>query len=452
MTPENLLTTAGAVREALASSYSTFCRLYDGLKRERAKTATLARRLFAGTRTCAICGEKGQGLRIEVAHIQALEECGVTASENVILLCRRPGKVHHERGCHQLFDDGFASVSEIIGLRSAGPHVSQPAFRLRMQERYQQHYGSRSSSSLNEFEALLASIDAERTRGALLKAQDMAECASARYAATSDEHFVLRLKAVEMMRRRAARNSLDEAALHFEELLQGPIPKARRSAFFYEGGYIELLRGHHEKALPYFVESRNAIDPTEVGWKWGAAACLAVQCEVALARGRTPWNKLFRVIDEAERFSEASGGRDGMRWVMNCRLTRVRLLLAKGDVAQTVRAWEGALGTWRSMTALTGWERGSRTILLGTFGVLSTRAARLEADARTALKYLARASVGFLGAARQHPETVRDLLFAAADALMLLGRRGLAMQFRETAERTRDGSSWLQPYRAASQG
>lgn len=451
MTHEDLLTTAGAVLKELGPNYSKFCGRYDGLKRERAKTTRLARHLFPGTRTCAICGERGQDLRIEVAHIQALEECGVTAPENVMLLCSRPGKLHHERGCHQLFDDGFASVSEIDAFRSAYPHVSQPAFRSQMQERYQEHYGSRFSSSLNAFEACLKSIDAEKTRGALRKAQNMAERYSASYAKTSNESLILRLKTVEMMRRRAARNSLDEAAHHFEELLQGTIPEAQSSSFFYEGGYIELLRGHHKKALQYFDESRNAVNPREGGWMWAAATCRVVHCKVTLARGRTPWNKLLGMIDEAERFSKESGGTDGMRWVMNCRLNRIRLLLAKGDVIRAVQAWESALGTWRSMTALTGWDRSSRTVIVGTSGLLSARAARLEADARIALKYLARASVGLLGAARQHPETVRDLLFTTADTLMLLGQKEkrLAAQFRETAERTRDGSSWLHPYSTA---
>lgn len=443
-----ILMTAGAVRNALGRSYDTFCRSFDAIGRERAKTASVGRRLFPGIRGCAVCDESGHGLRVEVAHIHALEECGLTASDNLILLCRRLGKRHDERGCHQLFDDGFASRVEVTALRTAAGRGLTCTLRQQMQERYREHCAPRATSKLDRFEALLASIHGEKTRGALRKAQHLAENAATRWPAGSEEHFVLKLKAVEMMRRRAARGSLDDAARHFEQLLQGPIPEARRSSFFYEGGYVELLRGRHVKALPYFIKSRDAIDPAESGWKWAAAASLVAQCEVAVGGGNAHWSQALRLVNEAERASTASGGTDGARWVMNSRVNRARILLAKGDIEAAVRAWEAAMETWEGMTALTGWDHGSRTVIVGFAGVLSARAAGSEKDAKTALRYLARASVGFLGAGRQHPETVRDVLLSATQALTLLGRKELAARFRETAERTRDGSSWLHPYRA----
>ena len=447
MVPSEPLTTAGAVREALGSSYSTVCRLYDDLKRERAKTAILGRRLFPGARACAICGGSGLGFRIELAHIQALEECGTTVPENVILLCRRLRALHHERGCHQLFDNGFASMSEISALRFDRPSDWQPELRLRMQERHQQHFGSRSSSAMNEFEILMASIDAEKTRGALLKAQVTAIRASIRYAATSDEHFVFRLKAIEMMRRRAARSSLDEAARHFDALLRFCVPYSRRASFFYEGGYIELLRGNHEKARAYFIASRDAVDTTEEGWKWAAAAIMAVQCEVVLCGMKAPWNVLLAAINKAERLAKVSAGRNGARWVMNCRLGRARLLLAKGDITEAVQAKEAALHSWKSMTTITGWDSAFRAFILSVSGIIAARKGCSESDARAALRYLVRALVVLLGAARMHPETVRDVLFATADALAILRKTDLAGRFRDVAKRTQDGSSWLQPYR-----
>ena len=450
MVVNEVLTTAGAVRNALGTSYDTFCRSFDALGRERTKTASVGRRLFPGIRRCAVCDESGHGLRVEVAHIHALEECGLTAPDNLILLCRRPGKGHDEKGCHQLFDDGFASRVEVTALRTGAERGLTCTLRQQMQQRYREHCAPRATSKLDRFEALLASIHGEMTRGALRKAQHLAENAATRWPAASEEHFVLKLKTVEMMRRRAARGSLDDAARHFEQLLQGPIPEARRSSFFYEGGYVELLRGRHEKALPYFIKSRDAsirLSLAESGWKWAAAASLAAQCEVAVGGGDAHWSQALRLVAEAERASTASGGTDGARWVMNSRVNRARILLAKGDKEAAARAWEAAMQTWKGMTALTGWDRGSRTVIVGFAGVLSARVARSEEDARTALRYLARASVGFLGTGRQHPETARDVLFSAAQALMLLGRKELAAHFRETAERTRDGSSWLNPYR-----
>ncbi len=100
------------------------------------------------------------------------------------------------------------------------------------------------------------------------------------------------------------------------------------------------------------------------------------------------------------------------------------------------------------MTALTGWDRGTWTLIVTLEGIVEAHTARSSKDALRALPYLARALVGHLGARRQHPETVRDLLFSAHKALTQAGRRRLARRFHDTATLIADGSSWLYPYKA----
>jgi hypothetical protein len=418
------------------------CRRYDNSKRERRKTARLGRRLFPGTRKCTVCGEGGPGRRIEIAHVHALEECGLSERDNLVLLCRRIKKKHAERGCHQLFDDGFASQAEIDTLRVAARRTS--SLRQTMRARYRMHHAH---SEKNQFDKTLARIGAEKSRGALCKAQRIAEAEASKWPAASEKRFILRLKAIEMMRRRAARGSLGEAHRHFYQLLKGSVPKAQRSSLFYEGGCIELLRGRHGGALPYFLESMKAAHS---GWKWASAAAFVTQCQVVLAAKRADWDKALRITDKTIRVLEKCGGPDAARWIINVRADRVRVLLAKGEATRAVRAWDEVLNIWKCTTALTGWDAGGRKLIVGLAGVLYAETAQSKEEAMVALRYLTRACVNILGAGRRQPETLRDILFSVAKALQLIGNTKLAAKFRSTAGRTRDGNAWFHPYRTSS--
>ena len=101
------------------------------------------------------------------------------------------------------------------------------------------------------------------------------------------------------------------------------------------------------------------------------------------------------------------------------------------------------------MTSLTGWDRGTRTVVVGIAGTLKAHAARSQKQAQEALRYLARATLNLFGRRRQYPETSRDILFSTAMALRLVGEDRRAAQIQEIAERVRDGTSWIYPYQAA---
>jgi tetratricopeptide (TPR) repeat protein len=249
------------------------------------------------------------------------------------------------------------------------------------------------------------------------------------------------------MRRRAANGALEDAARHFEKLGERPIPEKRRSSYLYEGGYIQLLLGYHENALQYFIKGSELLDPTRDGWQWAAAASLVFQCRVILRDRATHWDDLLQMNQEAEQLSAASEGPAAARWVLNCQLHRVRALIAKGDLVEAAAVHERAMARWGGMITATGWDKAFRPAFLPISGVLKACLASSATDAQEALRYLARAAVGLLGGGG-NPEQIRDVLFASADMFMILGEKGHATKLRETAARTRDGSSWLEPYRA----
>jgi hypothetical protein len=102
----------------------------------------------------------------------------------------------------------------------------------------------------------------------------------------------------------------------------------------------------------------------------------------------------------------------------------------------------------RRVTNLEKWDWLGLAIRRTLSGAVMAAQASSACDAKRALRHLSRALVLQVGQNRKHPEMVRDLLFAIAACLRLLGRNDQAERVESVAKRTRDGSSWLYPYRA----
>lgn len=442
-----MLLTAGDIRQALGGTYQMMRDNFDPLIIERHKTSPVAKGAFAmGPDVCAACGEHGKGMRLQAAHIVSLQECGETTTDNLVPLCERPGRKDDAIGCHQLFDSGYASVREVENCRQAWL-VRNALFPLRgcMTKRYHKHAFQPSTIGSKAPDKIQSLLTTKGTRAAIREAEKRLVAAR-----LESDRFRLRLKIVEIMRRRSARGKLELAAQLYRELEnEQSVPQDMESWFYYEGGYINLLLCHHEKARDFFQRSLDFLDKSTAGWegKWAAATSLVVLCTIAL-KGRTaPLAELRKVLSKARSIAGKASELHGTRWINNCNWHLVSMSLVSGDVGGADKAHRTALDHWHTMTVLEGWDNGSRPTLLNITGNLLAQKANSTSDAKEALRYLTRALVGLVGARRYHPEGARDLLFAAEKMLRIIGKTSDADLVRDVALRTRDGSSWMQPYR-----
>ncbi len=445
-----VLSTAWQVRKALGETYNMLREQFDPRIVERDKTASVGHKIFnKKTDVCAACGKQGKGLRLEAAHIVPLEECGETIAENIVPLCRRPRRKGGDAGCHQLFDSGYGSVKEVQQVRFEWRNrTSRFSLRELMVQRYAKHLQQQAnigSKKLSEIQALLS-------RGATVKAIKEAK---RQLDTTTDEKdaFSLKLKIIEIMRRRSASGALEKAAKDFNLLSsEAGVPPDLAAWFHYEGGYINMLLGQYEIARRYFQESLDAITKGSDGWegKWVSAASVLVQSTIALKGSDAPLAELERTLSEARRIAKCASETHGKRWVASCNWHLVKVNFVKNDIQAADSCWRKAQQHWHDMTVLDGWSIGFRPTILTITGELLSEQAQSSSDAKNALRYLTRGLVLLVGASRRHFEGVRDLLFGTAHMLHFIGKDSHAKRVENIASRTRDGCSWRFPYRQSN--
>jgi hypothetical protein len=444
---DDLLLTTWHVRVALGEDYTYIKDHFDPLPEQREKTRDTAAEAFKGKpKACAICGEK---IRLQSAHIQALAECGETTPENLIPLCSStPGR----KGCHRLYDTGCASQQEMFEARQhwmqTGP---DPSLRSLMKKRLCLHRSQPPNSGATAGDEIQHFIDNGYYCLALKAIRKRLSGVS------GAERFRYELKRIEVLRRRTAKDSLEKAACTWSKLqASGAIPQPLTSLFYYEGGYIEMLLGRHEAALPYCRRSREAITledgtPTPgMEGAWLASAGLEIQTTIALKGVHAPWADVMQLAEKARSLSEQAKDMDihGRRWVDNWNWHTVRIELVRGRMDNCVAVLKEAEAYARRVTTLEKWDWLGLAIRRTISGAVMAAQASSACDAKRALRHLSRALVLQVGQNRKHPEMVRDLLFAIAACLRLLGRNDRAERVESVAKRTRDGSSWLYPYRA----
>ena len=443
-----LLVTSIDVFNALKPTYWMLRNQFDPYKLERGKTAQVAQQAFGKRpRVCATCGErKRSGLSLRAAHIVPVAECGDTTEDNLVPLCDRDKQNGQAFGCHWLFDSGYASVDEMKEARTRWTS-NESSFQLRVQmvKRYERHQKSPStigSSGNDGIQELL-------TRGAPVVALREAEKCLEK---TTDakKRFDLRLKIVELRRRRSARGELERASELYRELSkENKVPPDSKSRFHYEGGYLQLLLGHHDKAKGEFQISLRRVDKKKRHWEgqWSAAALLVVLTTIACEGAKAPFSQLRRMLEKALSAAHDASELHGKRWVANCLLHLASLSLAEGDQRRAKECLEKAIDHWRKMTVLDGWDRAFRPLLLAVTGEVLAAHAHARCDAENALKYLTRALVGIIWRG-QNLSGVRDVLSAMVPMLRLVGQQSHARRVQDVASRVRDGASWMSPCRA----
>jgi len=442
-----MLLTATEIREALGKTYDMLRREFDPLVVERPKTNKFGREVFnKHTDVCAACGERGKDIELEAGHVVALEEGGKTTAENLLPLCNRPHKKGKYAGCHKLFDDGFASVAEMKNAKLAWINGNVDyQLRNRMVDRYIKHRSQPANIGSGEPNIIQSLL----TKSATVKAIAAAESLIIK---TSDEKekFRLRLKIIEIMRRRSARGALEKSAKLFTVLeKEKSIPEDFKSWFHYEGGYINLLFGNHERARQRFRLSLDAIDKGTKYWegKWASAASVLIQATLAVKGQDAPFANFRKSLGKIERMTKSAEELHGKRWLSNCLWNSIRLNLVENKIKEAHESWNKAQEHWHNITVLEGWDKGSRSTILAIGGELFACSAQKTSDAKNALRFLVRGLVLLIGARRNHPEGIRDLLFATERMLYLIGKRSDAKIVHDVALRTRDGSSWIAPYK-----
>jgi tetratricopeptide (TPR) repeat protein len=393
---------------------------------------------------CAACGIKKS---LELAHIVALQEGGEPRTRNLIFLCGSNKKV--QPGCHQLFDMGCYSVKKMFDLRKRWTNRGAGDIRKEMIKLYKRRLsipaqGNKRDGPLKGVQEL---ITKKYYRNAIKKLKEMLNYVN------HDDKVETIIKIAETERRRATRNGLLKAIKYISDIVPEEVPEGIRSWYWYEIGYIELLTGNSERALQSFSISRDSLkkEQSAYGGKWAAATSILVQinCGLRLRHKRFSWswNKQKKELNEALKKASKDYSYLGKRWVSNCLWHLARLELAQEHYSKAWNKWRTANNHWHKMDILSGWDAGIRPTILSLKGQICLRMAKSNKEYKKALKFLSRALTQIIGGLPQHPEGMRDLLFAIADAFEGIGESPChTKRLRDVARKTMDGSSWLNPY------
>ena len=367
---KNLLTTSYQIREALETNYDFIKEMFDPLARGRKLTKD-AREMFKGcNRICAICGRPQETIKLEIAHIVPLAECGTTIFKNLVRLCSFRKGFKRDRGCHELFDEGYAAKAEVQKARTKW--VDGKFFkglREKIQERYSKHTMQPANISASSPDFIQSLITSGKVKKAFNEAHKKAEQADGNL-----DRIRYRIKTIEILRRRTAAGTLEQADRDYRKLeVKRDLPNELISWFYYEGGYIAMLLGQHERALALFKKSQNNVEDVAA---WVAATGLIVQTKIALKGAESSWPSLFKLIRQARQRCSKADNIHAKRWIDNLNWHEVRIKHISRDIKGASKALEKARLHWSKMTVLDGWDAGSSSthrIIIGS--LLADRAA-----------------------------------------------------------------------------
>ncbi|MFY3741117.1 MAG: tetratricopeptide (TPR) repeat protein [Candidatus Nitrosomirales archaeon] len=440
------LRTANEIRQAIGDSYGELVDRYD-MKRTERKRKTVQLKPWK----CAACGRKPPGVfRLEKAHISPLSELGITTLENLLPLCIRHGG-DRQLGCHTLYDQGYCSIADMHECRKRWIECRQPTTRDNMMQLLA-HFGP-STQQLGALNIKLRNLKMQQKSKPI----------------DSEEWHYLQVQIAEVTRRRAAKDARKRAWQELTRVNPRKLMSAtRKSKYFYEKGYIELLSGHLNDAFNDFFHGRKILradsSNSKNSWRWAAHTVQLVQVSrlrsVIDPNAGWSWDKIRQELARALCYSEKATRdlgkaiekrstpylqeeyRHAQRWVQNCRLHLIKPDLAQQQLESARNDWDKAHENWEKIDISSGWDTGFRPTLLSLYGKLMLESARNEVESRRALAYLVRSLVIMLGLRRQQPEGIRDLLFWIAEALDRI-KDSAARRIRTVASQCIDHGSWF---------
>jgi hypothetical protein len=307
-------TTATQIRALLGPVYDHLVNSYNIKVTERRATDRVKKHLKP--KVCAGCGQReSRRYGLQAAHIAPLAECERTELANLVWLCREKPRVRR-LGCHTLFDGGSCSVEEMRKARRRWVNGKKPVLRPLMEGLFRQF------------------PTAALQQGHLKKDIKLLRAKQARLSPENDEWIQLQIRIAAGERRGTRKDALPIARA---EIAKVPVERitdpARRSWYFYEKGYIELLSGQPKEAFASFNEGRSELS----GWRWVAHTALVAQVSRMMNEARLSggwsWqmieNELSKALMRAKcdvlsirgAGSQRTGERrDAQRWVQNCLL------------------------------------------------------------------------------------------------------------------------------------
>ena len=399
---------------------------------------------------CAACNLSfGMEARRFAAHIWALEDGGFTTRDNVVFLCHT---------CHTLFDSGYSSRLEMMTCAAnwrAGR--SQPIREMMEKRRASSYSRQQSIRPAVTQSAMLQSIGVydlvqegkyRKALNALRELQIGGQC----------QADLIKIVMAQIHRRRAARGVLPMARLLLDSVCVDSLPEERLPLFYYEYAYVHQLEGNHEKAGQFFAKSARCADNLNDDHSKLESVIARAQELADLviglpAEGDTTVvehavQSLNVLADDAAKLSGTFAG----RWVLNCLLWKVCLLLKIGECKTACYSYKEAIDFRDRLDVTSGWTRLTGITVCGIEGLTAMRTAANVNQVRDALRLLARALVPLLSGNRQRPERIRDFLLGFEEGLALLDTpRTLAAAAKIGGVRNKilDGSSFLDPYRQA---
>ncbi len=456
---KSTLNSSPEIKKALGTTYE-YLKEFDQLPKERLETTKLKKELWMinPNRICAACGvPESKNIRLEAAHVEALEECGTTWIENLLPLCRRYGVKGREQGCHTLFDDGHISVNRIKELRKNWMTNNLDIIRDNLEKSWEQN----DQQTMNMGTGSTDEIQSVVNRGHYRKAIGIIKRKISQKNLKEHDKIRYKIKILELNRRRTAKKALEDAEKMYDELMKSNIPSDLKSWFYYESGYLFKIKGDHKQARKNFVKSfeTSTFKKNDDHAKQAAALSLILQSaipellwqknteKISNKKYHMRLNELEKELDNVEKIASKAHNMHGMRWVSTCKWHKALFQVVKGDIKQAYINLLHSQEDWHERTVGTGLTLASRPHINAIAGIVYGHKGNKE-DARNAMVFLSRAMIGLLGKNRLRPEGIRDIFFTMSKCLELLGdkhKKNHVIKLSEVTNSIQDGSSWIYP-------
>ena len=473
-----LLESPSAIRKELGKEIMELIDAFSLHQARRRGTAREKRRLLRiyGNPRCASCGRLATSrarcsapTENQAAHILALSEGGDTDDGNLVLLCahgshRREkcdaclrGSWCGDKGCHLLFDEGYASVSEVRALAENWRRGKSVGFRETLLERSREMYSQ--NAPLNAPGAFGDFHKYVYQKAYWKKA--IGELRRARKDGLSKlDHAQSYLHEASTERRRGKQRSLDRSLKILGRFERGHLPPEKVASYLYELGYVQQLQGLHAQSLSTYervlklaaadsgpdsfpaVSARNRVM---------AVKTILLKPRAVTARGFAQVLREFEtLVKRAERLKPPV--RSG-NWMFNVLGWRTRYAIKCGRIGDARESFRRLRELRDSQHAGTGYSRTSSTTVLRLDAMVLAMTRGSQDRVHDQVR---RAATVVRSCLRGHhrPEGIRDDLLTLERGWKRL-REGAAFPYRERAEvvagvrrRILDGSSFLDPYRA----
>jgi tetratricopeptide (TPR) repeat protein len=424
---------------------------------------------------CASCGRPAVGLadgatpvELQAAHILALSEGGDTTDKNLVLLCANSGHRRDEcdactrkewcgdRGCHTLFDEGYASVSEVRVLADRWRRGMSGGFRETLLERSREHYSqSAPLSTPGAFGDLHKLLFQKAHWNEVIRG-----LREARKGGLSELDYAQSyLEEASVERRRGRQSSLDRSLKILARFENERLPAEKIASYLYELGYVQQLRGLHAQSLQTYergLELAEAdLGPDSFAAVSARNRVMAVRTIMLNPQTVTPRGavRTFREFDaQLKRAEQLQPKVRSGNWMFNILGWRTRFAIKCSRIADAQESLRQLRELRDSQHAATGYTRMTATTMLGFEAMVLAMERPTERGVREQVQRAATAvRAGLHG--NHRPEGIRDNLLTLEGGWKRLMVSDTSYQeraeaVREVRERIVDGTSFLDPYRA----